>query len=147
MVRAFAISLCAINLCACTVTRDVDLYPVGNAVPTPALHGQLKGHGFGNGMITIAMPDGQSMRGTYSIVFDSQVSFGSIFGSVYGRNGLVSGSATASNISMSGEGEGLASLAAADGTTMDCEFLNANLTGHGYGACRTSKGVTYRMIY
>ena len=30
---------------------------------------------------------------------------------------------------------------------MQCEFLNANMTGHGYGACRTSKGVLYRMIY
>ena len=29
---------------------------------------------------------------------------------------------------------------------LQCEFLNANVTGHGYGACRSSKGDIYRLI-
>jgi len=75
------------------------------------------------------------------------VAFGSIFGSVYGPTGVASGSAASSSFSMSGEGEGQASIFGNRGTTMQCEFLNQNMTGHGYGACRTPKGVTYRMIY
>ena len=148
MLRASAILLCAVGLCACTVTREISLYPTGNSTSSlGVLRGELAGHGEGHGTINIVSPDGELLDGEYSIVFDSSVAFGSIFGSVYGPTGVASGSAASSSFSMSGEGEGQASIFGNRGTTMQCEFLNQNMTGHGYGACRTPKGVTYRMIY
>jgi hypothetical protein len=51
------------------------------------------------------MPDGEVLKGEYSIVRDGAVGFGSIIASAYG------------------------------------------LGGHGYGACRSSKGAIYRLQY
>ena len=31
--------------------------------------------------------------------------------------------------------------------SIQCEFLNNNVTGHGYGACQSSKGGLYKMQY
>ena len=141
-----ALALAAV-LAACTVTRDVSLFPANGASGTTVLHGQIVGHGEGHGIAQFTMPDGELLQGEYSIVFGGSIGFGAIFGSVYGPRGSASGSATTTNVSMQGEGQGSASLIGNRGTSMQCEFLNANMTGHGYGACRTTKGNTYRMIY
>lgn len=95
----------------------------------------------------IAMPDGEALQGEYSIVAGGSVNFGSVFGTVYGRGGLSSVSGTSTGFAMAGSGEGHASLFGNRGTSVHCEFLNNNLTGHGYGACESSKGGLYRMEY
>ena len=145
---ALAAAITASCLADCTVERDVHLYPINETAPaTTVLAGKLVGHGEGHGTIAIAMPDGEPLQGEYSIVFDSTVGFGTIFGTVFGPGGVAAGTGTSTNISVSGEGQGTASLVGNQGTSMQCEFLNANLTGHGYGACKTAKGATYRMMY
>jgi hypothetical protein len=93
------------------------------------------------------MPDGEVLQGEYSIVFGGAVGFGSIIRSVYGSNGSATISGTSANVSVQGKGEGEASLVGNRGTTMECEFLNANMTGHGFGACRSSRGIVYRLMY
>jgi hypothetical protein len=95
----------------------------------------------------MTMPDGEFLQGEYSIVSGGSVSFGSIFGTVYGRGGSVSGSGTSSGFTMAGSGQGAASLYGNRGTSVQCEFLNNNMMGHGYGACQSSKGGLYRMQY
>jgi hypothetical protein len=30
---------------------------------------------------------------------------------------------------------------------MQCEFYNDNVSGHGNGACKSSKGALYRLVY
>ena len=30
---------------------------------------------------------------------------------------------------------------------MQCEFLNNNWTGKGHGACKSSKGMVYKVMY
>lgn len=135
-------------LAGCTVVRPVHLYPTGNSgAEIGVAQGQIVGHGQGHGTAELTMPDGETMHGEYSIVFGGAVGFGNIFGTLYGPGGATSASATTTSFSIAGEGQGSASLVGNRGTIMQCEFLNANMTGHGYGGCRTSKGVLYRMIY
>ncbi len=145
--RTFLTAALLLGVGACTIERDISLYPAGTTSGTTVLRGKMIGHGEGHGTLEITMPDRELLQGEYSIVFNSSVGFGSIFGTVYGPRGAISGSSTSTNISMAGEGQGSASLVGNSGTSMQCEFLNANMTGHGYGACLTAKGKTYRMIY
>jgi hypothetical protein len=135
-------------LSGCVIKRPLHLYPTGDHIADPAvLEGLFVGHGQGRGTARIDMPDGEILQGEYSIVFGGAVGFGSIIGSVYGPDGSASISGTSANLSIQGKGEGEASLVGNRGTTMECEFLNANLTGHGFGACRSSRGAFYRLMY
>ena len=136
------------SLSSCVIKRPLHLYPTGDKSSDPAvLEGLFVGHGQGRGTARIDMPDGEVLQGEYSIVFGGAVGFGSILGSVYGPNGSASVSGTSANVSIEGKGQGEASLVGNRGTAMECEFLNANMTGHGFGACRSSKGVLYRLMY
>jgi len=148
-VRAVA-GTAALLTAACTISRDVNLYPTNEQATSDAgavLHGKLVGHGQLRGTVEITMPDGELLQGEYSIVANGSMSFGSVFNTVYGSRGATTGSATSTNFSVAGQGQGVAALVGARGTSMQCEFLNNNMTGHGYGACQTVKGATYRMMY
>jgi hypothetical protein len=144
-------ALSIVLLCAassCVIKRPLHLYPTGEQVPdTAVLEGLFVGHGQGHGTARITMPDGEVLQGEYSIVFGGAVGFGSIFGSVYGPSGSASVSGTSANVSIEGKGQGQASLVGNRGTTIQCEFANANMTGHGFGACRSSRGILYRLMY
>jgi hypothetical protein len=124
-------------LAGCTVTRQVHLYPV--SPPGAVLQGEIVGHGQGHGTAKFVMPDGETLLGEYSIVFGGAYGFGTILSSA--------GLATTSTVSVDGRGEGTASLVGDRGTSAQCEFINANMTGHGSGACRLSNGSVYRLLY
>jgi hypothetical protein len=146
--RAFAAIGALLGVAGCEVVRSPHLYPTNDtASTTGVLNGQFVGHGQGHGTAEVTMPDGELLQGEYSIVFDSSASFGSIFATVYGPGGMGSENGTSSSFTMAGKDEGSASLYGNRGTSVQCEFLNANMTGHGYGACRSSKGGIYRMLY
>jgi hypothetical protein len=136
LLRLLVLPVFACATAACTVERDVHLYPLDEGTSGVAvLQGQIVGHGHGHGTMDVSMPGGEHLQGEYSIVFDGSAGFGSIFGTVYGSGGSASVSGTTADYSIAGKGEGEASLAGDRGTSMQCEFLNANFTGHGYGAC------------
>ena len=142
--------LTSIAMGACTVERTPHLYPINEvASKTGVLGGHIVGHGNLHGTMDISMPDGELLEGEYSIVPDGSVSvgFGSIFTTVYGAHGTASGVATANTFSFPAGGQGAASLYGNKRTTLQCEFVNSNMTGHGYGACKTSSGGIYRMLY
>jgi hypothetical protein len=141
-------AILSLLLPGCTVTRTVHLYPM-SPIPseTAVLQGVIVGHGQGHGTAKITMPDGEILLGEYSIVFGGSVGFGTILASVYGPGGVASVNGTSASVKIDGRGEGSASLVGDRGTSAQCEFLNANMTGHGYGACRLSKGNVYRMLY
>lgn len=122
---AFFASIVLVVLAGCTVTRPIQLYPV-NPLPseTAVLPGVIVGHGQGHGSAQITMPDGEILVGQYAI------GFGESSGTIY-----------------SAPGNGYASLVGPNGTSMQCEFLNNNMIGHGSGSCRSSKGSLYRMSY
>jgi hypothetical protein len=140
-----AISFGAIG---CTIERSPHLYPANAAASTTGvLEGHFVGHGNLHGTAEIAMPDGEILQGEYSIVSGGSANFGSIFGTVYGRGGATTASATSVGLSMDASGQGEATLFGKNGTSIQCEFLNNNMTGHGFGACQSSKGGSYRMQY
>jgi hypothetical protein len=146
---AFAVVAGVLAICsACTITRDVQLYPDNDAARALGpLNGSIVGHGNLNGAITLTMPNGEILNGRYSIGAGGGVGFGSLYSSVYGTGGAATGSATTSSMFMSGSGEGMADAVGAHGTTTHCEFMNNNFNGHGHGACRMSDGSIYRMQY
>jgi predicted small lipoprotein YifL len=146
--RSALIVMLLTSLSSCVIKRPLHLYPTGDkSTDAVVLDGLFVGHGKGRGTARIDMPDGEVLQGEYSIVFGGAVGFGSILGSAYGPNGSASISGTSANVSIEGKGEGEASLVGNRGTTMECEFLNANMTGHGFGACRSSRGILYRLMY
>jgi hypothetical protein len=132
----------------CTVERSPQFYPVNPAAQaTGVLTGKFVGHGRGHGTLTIDMPDGEKMSGQYSVVFGGTAMLGTVFASAYGPGGAASGVGQMNGLSISNSGQGMADVAGSRGTTMHCEFLNSNFTGHGYGGCQTSKGAIYRLVY
>jgi hypothetical protein len=48
---------------------------------------------------------------------------------------------------MEGSSPGSASLYGSNGTSMICELHNSNMSGHGAGSCKTSKGAVFRLQY
>jgi hypothetical protein len=95
----------------------------------------------------MTMPDGEVLKGEYSVVRGGAVQFGSIFESVYGPGGVATGTGTSSSYSVSGSRTGMASAFGSKGSSMDCEFYNDNVSGHGMGACKSSQGALYRLQY
>ena len=132
---------------ACTVVREATVYPVDSKTPTEGtLTAKMVGHGTGHGTIEMTA-DGENFKGDYSIVFGGSVGFGNIFASAMGTQGAVTANGLATSVSIPNEGQGVALLIGDQGTTIQCEFLNNNMFGHGYGGCRSSKGAIYRFIY
>lgn len=145
--RAF-VAVTMLGLVGCAVEREPHLYPINDAAsPSGVLDAKMLGHGQGHGTLEITMPDGELLQGEYSIVFGSSIGFGNIFATAYGAGGAASANGFSTNVAISGSGQGSAVLSGDRGTSIQCEFLNNNLTGHGYGACRSSKGGLYRMVY
>lgn len=131
----------------CTVERFVHLYPANDvATETGVLTGHIVGRR-GHGTIDASLPDGEYLQGEYTYVPSGSMNFGHVFGMVYGRGGFTSVSGTSTGFTMSGTAEGQADLFGNRGTSAHCEFLNSNMTGHGYGACLSSKGALYRFEY
>ena len=126
--------------------REAHLYPVNEAASaTGVLTAHFNAYGTGHGEIEITMPDGELLKGEYSIVRGGTIGFGSIFGAVYGRKGTVTGTSTSYEVP--GGSPGVASAFGNKGTSAQCEFYNDNFSGHGYGGCQTSTGALYRIQY
>ena len=129
-------TLAALIVSGCAVERTGRLYPANDtARPGGVLEATFEAHGTGHGAAVIDMPDGEVLTGEFSIVRGGGVSFGSIFGEVYGSSFMPGGS------------PGMASAFGNKGTSMSCEFYNDNFSGHGMGACRSSTGALYRLQY
>lgn len=128
--------------------RSARLYPANEAaIAGGVLKANFMAYGTGHGEIEITLPDGEEARGEYSIVRGGAIGFGSVYGSVYGPNGVASYSGNSTSMVMPGGSQGMASLFGSRGTAMQCEFLNDNSSGHGHGACKTSKDALYRLQY
>lgn len=146
--RTMAFLLSILALIGCSVTRSAHLYPANDtARPGGVLIGQFVAHGTGHGAAEITMPDGEVLNGEFSIVRGGAIGFGSIYGAVYGPNGTATVSGGSTNYVVPGGSPGMASTFGNKGTSMDCEFYNDNFSGHGMGACRSSKGALYRRQY
>jgi hypothetical protein len=103
-------------------------------------------YGTGSGPVTVYMPDGEVLRGRYSVNVGGVVGFGSVYSAAYGSGGAVAGSAVGSSSFIAVSSPATAD-AAGPKTTIHCEVMNNNYTGHGNGACQTEKGALYRIQY
>ena len=145
--RAF-VAAAMLGLAGCAVEREAHLYPINEAAnATGLIEGKTIGHGQGHGTIEGTMPDGEHLQGEFSIVFGGSVGFGNILATANSAAGSVTASGFSTSVAISDSGQGSAVLSGDRGTSIQCEFLNNNLTGHGYGACKSSKGGLYRMVY
>jgi hypothetical protein len=106
----------------CTIEWNVHLYPTDSNVPQTVPVGRIVGHGDLQGIAEIDMPDGEILRGDYSIVAGGCMSFGSIFRTVYRSAGSASASGTASSVSISGQSEGEAFLTGDRGRQLIASF-------------------------
>ncbi len=144
-------AMLAIALVGCQ--RAVRLYPANaEATAGGVLEGRYVAYGTGHGVMEISMPDGELLRGEYSVfLVGSSMSFGRTYASVYGSGGSASGLAPSNSSTLLGRSPGTASLLGIAGPWQEkwaeCEFFNDNFVGDGYGACRLSSGALYRLQY
>jgi hypothetical protein len=72
-------SLAATLLGGCVVERDVSLFPVdAKAKSTGPIEARIVGHGNLHGTFDATLPDGETLKGNYSIVPGGSSGFGSI---------------------------------------------------------------------
>lgn len=144
----FLVLLATAALCSCATTRDARLYPVNEAAQaTGVLTAKFVASGTGQGAVEITMPDGKVLRGEFTIVRGGSMAFGSIYGTVYGPKGTATASGNSTSVSMPGGSQGIATAVGPDGRVLQCEFLNDNFSGHGFGACKDGAGALYRLQY
>jgi len=149
LLAAFTVGCAAPPKSPFPIIRAASLYPANEQAQAigPA-RATIVQTDFGFGTVEVTMPDGEVLRGEFSIVRDGMTGFGSIFETVYGRRvGLVTGSTTTSTTSMAASSQGMVSAYGSKGTTVLCEVMNDNRTGHGYGACKYSTGALFRAQY
>jgi hypothetical protein len=135
-------------LAVASCAKTASLYPVNQVSATEGvLQARYMAYGAGHGQMEITMPSGELLKGEYSIVRGGTMNFGNIYASVVGTGGIATGTATSTNYAVPGGSPGTASLFGDRGTSMQCEFYNDNVSGHGYGGCRSSTGGLYRLQY
>ncbi len=142
--------VCLICLAAVVAAceKTARLYPANDEAATGGvLLGKYMAYGTGNGEIEIPMPDGELMKGEYSLVRGGEMGFGTIYAKVYAPGVTATGVGTSTVTTVPGGSPGQASLFGDKGTRMQCEFYNDNFSGHGYGACQSSNGALYRIQY
>lgn len=145
-----AVALAASFACAsCAVPpTSARLYPENEAAAkTGVLEAKLSPADASNGRIDVSMPDGEILKGEYTVVREGASGFGTIFGSVYSPGASAFGSALSTNTITRNANKGIASAFGSAGTRATCEFLHDGTTGRGYGACQLSTGATYRLQY
>lgn len=138
---------CALLVSACTKTAN--MYPM-NLAPGEAvsvIKAKYKSYGIGHGSIAVTMPDGETLQGEYNVIDNTSLSFGSIYGSVYGSNGYAYASGGGMSVNTPGAQHGEAVLIGDRGTTMQCEMVVSSWTGRGSGACKSSKGTIYKVMF
>ena len=122
------------------------LHPLNHAPYAGVLTATLSNFEDRNGKIVVSSATGEALAGEYAISLDEPPGFGSILALGGIRKACSGERGPTADTRACGVGLGSASLSGDLGTTLDCEFLNAP-GGSGWGACRSSRGTVYRLIY
>jgi len=122
------------------------LHPLNRAPEGGVLSARLANFEDFKGKITATSATGETLAGEYAISLDEPPGFGSILARSGVRKRCLGERGPTTDLKSCGVGMGTASLSGDLGTRLDCEFLNAP-TGSGWGACRSSRGTVYRLIY
>jgi hypothetical protein len=133
-------------LAACT--KHARLYPVNDlASTTGVLKAKYIESGTGYGVITIVMPDGETLSGEYTTGRAINLNFGNILSNVYGTEEGAFGTGTSTSFRLSDTSPGIASLYSDRGTMMQCEYFIGKRAGKGRGACKKNDGSLYRLEF
>lgn len=134
-------------LCAC-VTHPL-VVPANDAARSRGtLQVNLTQTGMGAGPFTVTMPDGEILTGRYSVNLGGSVGFGSLYGSAYGTAGSAYASGFGTSTVFAASSPAVADAVGPKGTTIHCEVMNGNYTGHGNGVCQVEPGgAIYRVQY
>jgi hypothetical protein len=143
--RAFVFAL-PLASCAAPPEPSPLLYPMTHVAYAGILVAKITSFEQGQGTIEINVSTGEVLQGQYTISLQGYPGFGSILAYGNGPRRCVSESGYTTDYLKCGLGEGVATLIGNRGTSMQCEFLN-NSGGRGWGACRSSNGTTYRILY
>jgi hypothetical protein len=124
--------LTLITISACTRTSLAVLAPMNQDAQDLGVPHFEYTHGPGASSITVVMPSGETLTGSY------RIAQGAAFATAFGTGG------SASALALSGGGNFFAS-ATGPHTTLVCQG-NESL-GHGGGTCRTQAGALYQIQF
>jgi hypothetical protein len=122
------------------------LHPLNDGPYPAVLTATLSNFEDKTGKIVASSATGEKLAGEYAISLDEPPDYGSILAQSGIRKVCLGERGPTTDTIACGIGLGRASLSGDLGTTLDCEFLNAP-SGSGWGACRSSRGTIYRLIY
>jgi hypothetical protein len=132
-----AVSLCVIA--GCTLTAN--MYPINKAAEeTGPLEAKYFPTSGGNANVTVQMPDGEILKGQFTLIEGPTANFGSIMAA----EGKTSALSVSGGSASSGKYPGVGTLIGDRGTKMECEFYRSSFGG-GVGACQSSSGGLYRL--
>lgn len=138
--------LATLALSGCVTHPDV--YPANEAARAlGVLKVELTKTGAGSGPFVITMPDGEVLKGRYSVNVGGSMGFGSLYGSVYGTGGFASGSAFSTSSAFDMSNPAVGDAIGPKGTTAHCEVVSNSMSGHGNGVCQVSNGAVYRVQF
>ena len=104
-------------------------------------------NGSGKGVIIGELTSGERLHGEYVTVAGGDMSWGTVYGNVYGSRGYGSGSANAFTQSIEGKQRGTGIVTGEKGTILECEYLTSAWTGGGNGACTDNRGNKYKVLF
>ena len=146
MKKLIALLFVLVLLLGCT--NKARLYPANDlAAQIGLLEAEYVDSEMGGGEITVVMPDGEILKGEYTIADTASVGFGYIYTSVFGSGGSAYGTDSATSMAASGSSPGIATLLGDKGTMMQCEYFVSNLREKDCGACKSSNGALYRLHF
>lgn len=139
---------CAAALMLGGCVTHPDVYPANDAARAlGVLRFELTKTGTGSGPFSITMPDGEVLKGRYSVNVGGAVGFGSLYGSVYGSGGYASGSAFSTSTMFAMSNPAVGDAIGPKGTTAHCEVISNSYSGRGNGVCQISNGALYRVQF
>jgi hypothetical protein len=125
--------------------------PISTQLPIPVIKAKASGITGNSGGISLKMPDGEVLKGTWSSIAPKHVNSSHIAMSGVGT-GLttvwtqVYGSGyTVGNVPGTNRGEAM--LVGERGTTMQVEFYTGSGTANGNGVAKDNKGNMYKVIF
>src|SRR5277367_159564 len=89
---------------------------------------EIMRYGTASGPVTVWMPDGEVLKGRYSLNVNGAVGFGSTYASVYGSGGFASGSAFSNRTAIGMGASGVVDAVGPSGRTIHCEVVSNTLT-------------------
>lgn len=142
--RAAAVALISLVLLIFGCTRSARLYNLttGEVVPV-----QFSYNGRGKGTLTALAASGEKFKGEYVTMPSGEVTWGSIYASVYGPNGSASGSGSTFSSRTDARQRGTAIATGDKGTIIQCEYFTSALNGGGAGGCKDNHGVLYKLMF